>query len=65
MNSPKANSLSVSCFVFGVLYEKSMLFQYVRELNTKNEIQNTDIKSGFSVFYGINNFTLYKDFELC
>ena len=65
MNSQKANSLSVSCFVFGVWYENITLFRYVRTLNTKNKIRNTGIKICFSVFCGITIFTLYKDFGLC
>ena len=65
MNSQKADSLSVSCFVFGVFYENNILFRYVRILNTKNKIRNTGIKTCFSVFGGISIFTLYKDFGLC
>lgn len=65
MNSQKADSLSVSCFVLGGFYKNITLSRYVRTLNTKNKIRNTGIKTCFSVFCGISIFTLYKDFGLC
>jgi len=65
MNSQRADSLRVSCFVFGVWYENITLFRYVRTLNTKNKIRSTGIKTCFSVFCRISIFTLYKDFGLC